>query len=143
MTQATQTATPETNTMQDFFGEVIYAYTRAQAIADGEQVELTDDLTQMAQQLYKYPIYLTRSVFDLIERAVNNKRHCNDWKGVLWDILYMSQKTGRRLDPQTTQFTVIITGAARKKYHTFLIQCGPIDIDNPAPALTIMHPEEQ
>jgi hypothetical protein len=131
------------NNSTEFFGELVTsAYTRRQALADGEQILIEGDLAEMARQLYKYPIFLTGSVHGLIERAVSNERHCNDWKGVLWDILWMSRRMGKDLDEQTRQFTVIITGAGRRKYHTFLIQCGPVDFDDPRPALTVMLPEE-
>lgn len=121
--------------------EIIYSYTRKQAIEDGEQVLLDQKLTREAG--YKYPVYLTRSVWNLVEMAVNNKKHCNDLEGVLWDILYMSIRNHtRRLDTSTYQFVVIITGTGRIRNHTMLVSCGPTDIDNPAPAITIMLPED-
>ena len=42
------------------FGEVIYAYTRKQAIADGVQI----DVTKTAQEAgIKFPAFITRGVF--------------------------------------------------------------------------------
>lgn len=55
----------------------------------------------------------------------------------------MSARTGQKLDWQTIKFEVIITGTGQRKYHTLLVQCGPIDIDDPSPAITIMLPEER
>jgi len=127
--------------LTEIFGEPIYIYSRKQAIEDGYQWKLDGEHEQMARQLYKYPVYLTTSVVDLIQRAVANEKHCNDFDGVLWDILYMS-RSGCLLSPDTTQFQVIITGVGRKRYHTMLIKCGATDFDDPTPALTIMLPEE-
>ncbi|HEX3628177.1 MAG TPA: DUF6573 family protein [Verrucomicrobiae bacterium] len=46
---------------QNPFGEVIYAYTRKQALADGFQVEVT----KTAQEAdIRFPVFLTRTVFD-------------------------------------------------------------------------------
>ena len=42
------------------FGEVIYAYTRKQAVADGVQV----DVTKTAQEAgINFPVFITRGVF--------------------------------------------------------------------------------
>ena len=46
---------------ENFFGGVIYAYSRSQAVADGVQV----DVTKTAQEAgIKFPMFLTRAVFD-------------------------------------------------------------------------------
>ena len=43
------------------FGPVVYSYTRAQAVADGVQVEVTKTAQQAG---IKYPMFLTRAVWD-------------------------------------------------------------------------------
>ena len=91
---------------------------------------------------YKYPVFLTSGVLGLIERAVDNQKYCNDFTGVLWDILYMSRVAGQSVNERTTKFQVIITGTGKRKHHTMYIECGPMDIDDPAPVLTIMLPED-
>ncbi len=132
-----------TNVMTELFGDPIYAYTRAQAIKDGYQMLLTDKDAQAVKEIgYKYPVYLTTTVIDLMNRAVKNDRWANDWDGILWDILWMSRRDSRPVNDYTSKFQVIINGAGRQKYYDLIIQCGPTDIDNPAPALTIMFPEE-
>ena len=125
--------------------DIVYSYTRKQALEDGEQVLLEGELGEMARSRpigYKYPVYLTRSVWALVEMAASNKKHCNDVKGVIWDILWMSRTYCRPLDPMTTEFRLTITGTGRRRLHTLIIQCGPTDIDDPAPCLTVMHPSE-
>jgi hypothetical protein len=124
--------------------DLVYAYTRAQAVEDGEQVLLTDELAQLAREAgWNYPIYITRSVWFLIEMAVANKKHHNDLKGVLWDVLNMAGFYARaNRSGNEIRFKVIITGASRKRNHVMVAQVGPTDIDNPSPAVTIMFPEE-
>ncbi len=43
------------------FGPVIYSYTRAQAVADGVQVEVTKTAQEAG---IRFPVFLTRTVFD-------------------------------------------------------------------------------
>ena len=43
------------------FGPVIYSYTRAQAVADGFQVEVTKTAAEAG---IRFPVFLTRAVFD-------------------------------------------------------------------------------
>jgi len=114
--------------------DIISVYTREDAQNDGVLVDLMQgDLGDVCRQHYKYPIACTASVWNIISAAVNNPKHCNDYAGVLHDIL----------SPQgddTRLFTVIITGVGRRKYHRFKIVCGPGDLGEPV--LTIMLPDE-
>lgn len=136
--------TQKSDQNQDVFGEVIYTYTRKQAIEDGCQVLLENNQADLAKEAgLKVPVYLTSGVHDLIKLAVSNEKHCNDFAGVLWDILYMGvHGTGTMLNESLKQFQVIIT-SGRKKYHTLFIEIGPMDFDNPAPVATIMLPSER
>ncbi len=132
-----------TSTMTELFGDPIYTYTRAQAVEDGYQMLLTGKDAQAAKEVgYKWPVYLTTGIVDLMNRAIENPRWPSDWDGILWDILYMSRRASQSVNEYTSKFQVIINGAGQKRYYDFVIQCGPTDIDDPAPALTIMFPEE-
>lgn len=129
--------------LANIFGEVIYARTRQQALIDGDQYKLVDDLAVLARQAgYKYPVYVTSGVWNLVEMAVANKKHCNDTTGVMWDILYMSIKASTPIDRRTSRFQVIITGTGRKRYHEMIAECGPTDLHDPTPCITIRLPNE-
>ena len=107
------------------FGPVIYTYTRKQAIADGVQV----DVTQTAKEAgITYPVFLTRSVFDAYV-AVPPGVECQDEAGRLWDVIWMLALYVRN-DNQ------------RAKLVKLIATCGPLDFDNPAPAITVMLPDE-
>ena len=118
--------------------DIIYGYTRKQAIEDGIQFELQKELTQ---QIYKYPVYITIGVYDLVQKAIKNKKYMNDYEGVIWDILNMSLHS-TKISETKQIFKVIITGVGRKRYHEMIVECGPKDIDNLETVLTIMLPNE-
>jgi hypothetical protein len=74
------------------FGEVIYAYTRSQAVADGEQVEVSKLATEAG---IRFPVFLTRGVYDqfvTVPAGVEGQ----DETGRLWDILTMLRFAIRR-----------------------------------------------
>lgn len=122
--------------------DIIYSYTRKQAIEDGQQALIYDDLRREAG--IKYPVYLTSGVIAKIQAAVDNKKHLNDWEGVLWDMFTMFKYYAKGARGDTIRFRVIITGIGpgAKLYHDFIAQIGATDIDDPSPAITFMLPEE-
>ena len=125
---------------QETFGQVIYTYTRKQAIADGSQIKLEGEHAKIARQVgWKYPVYLTSSVWALIEEAVENGR--DDIGTVLWDIVRMA-RFGKNISQDTRIFQVIITGTGHMRNHRLYLQVGPTDFDDPSPAITIMLPED-
>src|ERR1039458_2642397 len=69
------------------FGPVIYSYTRAQAVADGVQVEVTKTAQEAG---IKYPLFLTRAVFDKYV-AVPEGVTGQDEAGRLWDVVWMAR----------------------------------------------------
>lgn len=124
--------------------DVIYSYTRKQALDDGFQVDANlGDLAEVSRQHYKFPLYMTRHLFDLMETAVNNPKWCNDYKGIWHDILFMSiHAVQSRPSDDTVLFRVIINGAGNKKYYDLKAVCAAIDIDDPRPCVTFMLAEE-
>src|SRR5215471_17777299 len=70
-----------------FFGGIIYAYTRAQAVADGVQVEVTKTAQEAG---IKFPVFLTRAVYDAyvtVPPGITGQ----DEAGRLWDIVWMTR----------------------------------------------------
>jgi len=134
-------AHPETDPMTEIFGDVISIYTRAQAIEDGFLVDLMqNDFGDVSRQHYKFPIACTVSVFEIMQKAVENQRYCNDYAGILHDMLWMSKVMKHQIDESTVIFRVIIQGAGRSKYYDFKLVVGPGD--NAEPVITIMLPGE-
>ena len=121
--------------------EVLYAYTRKQALADGVQI----DVSEMAREAgLKFPVYLTRAVWENYVRVPDGVR-CQDEKGRLWDIVWMLRCAARRTNGPQMRFQLHVRNDNRDRTPplvTLKAVCGPRDIDDPAPAITIMLPDE-
>ena len=123
------------------FGPVIYSYTRKQAVADGFQVEVT---TVAREAGITFPVFLTRSVFDSFV-AVPPGVTCQDEAGRLWDVLWMLRFAIRKARPGADRLPVAlyVSNDNRAACLVKLVAtCGPLDIDDPQPAITVMMPDE-
>ena len=127
----------KTNQNESPFGEVIYAYTRKQAVADGVQV----DVSKVAAETgIRFPVFLTRTVFDAYV-AVPEGVTGQDEAGRLWDIVWMTRFGIIRARPGVDRIPVALyvrndNRAARLV--KLIATCGPLDIDDPQPAITVM-----
>ncbi len=124
------------------FGPVIYSYTRAQAVADGLQVEVTK--TARAAGI-SFPVFLTRSVFDSFV-VVPPGVSCQDEAGRLWDIVWMLRFVIMRARPGVQRIPGALyvrqSDSKRPQLIKLVATCGPLDFDEPQPAITVMMPDE-
>ena len=123
------------------FGEIVYAYTRAQAVADGVQVEVTKTAQEAG---IRFPVFLTRTVYDAYV-TVPEGVTAQDEAGRLWDIVWMLrfaiQRTSRGV--QRLPFALYVRNDNRAaKLVKLIAMAGPLDIDDPSPAITVMMPDE-
>jgi len=131
--------------MNNLFGEVIYAYTRAQAIADGELI----DVSSVAEEAgFKIPVAVTRTVWEQYvawtDVDTDNQTY-QDESGRLWDVVSMLRMSiNSRRDDSVIQYRLYIVprdGRSRKAKLTTLkamIHGG----DNGEPVMTIKLPSE-
>ena len=121
--------------------QLVYAYTRAQAVADGVQVEVSK---VAAEAGIRFPVFLTRTVYDsfvTVPKGVAGQ----DEAGRLWDIVWMLRFAIRKARPGANRlpFALYVRNDHRKARLVKLIAtCGPLDIDDPQPAITVMLPDE-
>ena len=123
------------------FGPVVYAYTRAQAVADGVQVEVTKTAQEAG---IRFPMFLTRAVFDAYVAVPPNVTG-QDEAGRLWDVVWMTRFAILRSKPGTDRLPVALyvrNDNRAAKLVKLIATCGPLDIDDPSPAITVMLPDE-
>jgi len=133
--------------MNDKKEPFIHVYSRAQALKDGNQF----DVSEVAKEVgFVYPVFLTRSVYFRYV-VVPEGVECQDESGRLWDILWMLYSAIKRpsLRPQQApgeaeredrmEFSLMVRNDNHApKLVTLLSVCGPNDIDDPRPAITVM-----
>ena len=127
------------------FGPVIYAYTRAQAVADGVQV----DVTKTAQEAgIKFPMFLTRAVWEAyvaLPAGGSAQAPGQDEAGRLWDVVWMTRFGIIRARPSVDRIPVAMyvrNDNHRAKLVKLIATCSALDIDDPQPAITLMMPDE-
>ena len=132
---------PTPQDRENFFGGIIYAYSRAQALADGVQVEVTKTAQEAG---IKFPMFLTRAVYDAYV-TVPEGVTAQDEAGRLWDVLWMLRfaimrsRAGQAYLP----FALYVRNDNRAARLVKLVAtCGPLDIDDDQPAITILMPDE-
>lgn len=119
--------------IEDLFGKVIYSYTRAQAIADGEQIKIFPKLSKEAG--IRFPVLLTRAAWGLAVELDDKARAMGeDVQGRLWDILSIFRLVARKTSGDRFKFNLMVG----KKVVELHAQIGAMDIDDPSPAITIM-----
>ena len=142
--------------------EIVYAYTRSQAIADGMQVEVTKTAQEAGPRFakrtaylghpssgglgkpIKFPVFLTRTVFDAYV-ALPEGVTGQDEAGRLWDIVWMLRFGILRSRPGCDRIPVALyvrNDNQRSRLIKLIATCGPLDIDDPQPAITVMMPDE-
>lgn len=118
--------------------EIIFSYTRAQAIADGVLI----DVSKMACEAgFRYPVALTQAVWgDCV--AVSKEDEGQDEEGRLWDILNVLRYRIRSASGEQIVFfeALIAKGGKRPRQVELKAHCGPGD--NLEPVITVMVPYE-
>ncbi|MEI6061243.1 MAG: DUF6573 family protein [Bacteroidota bacterium] len=138
------------------FGNLISVYSTREAVEDGTLVLLDFELTSGAG--IKYPVFVTRTVFDRYVVVPETMYAIQDETGRTWDILIMFRYAAAHTDGDTVQFKI---SCAIPKTEPLLVNerhqvnseipsrlvllksvIGPRDYDDPRPAIYIMLPNE-
>ena len=133
---------PPKTEIEALFGPVIYAYTRRQALEDGFQVAV-GSLAREAG--FKYPVFLTRRVWDECVKVPPGMEGWQDENGRLWDVLHMTRLAASQADGDTIRVQLYVQKHARRRRPEMVelrAVCCATDIDNPEPCICIMFPEE-
>ena len=147
-------ANEEQDAMKEVFGDVIYAYTRAQAIEDGTLIDVTD----MAREAgIKFPTALTSAVWADYVAVPEELKGQQDTVGRAWDLVWMFACAVRsgRITGDIGTFEVIVAkpdkgdwrrneephaGNRTQRLVTIKAVCGPSD--DGSPCVTLSRPDE-
>jgi hypothetical protein len=131
----------QSRTAANIFGPVLYTYSRSQAVADGLQVEVSKVANEAG---IRFPVFLTRAVYDSFVRVPPGVTG-QDEAGRLWDLVWMLRFAIRKAQHGQARlpFALYVRNDNKTPRLIKLVaMCGPLDIDDPRPAITIMLPDE-
>jgi len=117
----------------EIFGEVIHSYTRAEALADGSVIDATYD---KGAAVYNCAVFVTAPAWAVITKGAGKEAEVASAR--LWDVCSMLAKFGRKAS-ESARVAKVKVGA---RSPIFRAECGPVDIDDPRPAITIGFPED-
>ena len=142
-----------TDTMREFFGEPIHSYTRAQAIEDGQLIDVS---TTAREAGIVWPVALTSAAWaDCVEwtdATEARKGYTGQSEsGRLWDVVWMlslavrgALRRGLDASQQPLYFSLLRTPTAGRGVQprkvTLKFMVGPDD--NGRPCITVMLPSE-
>jgi hypothetical protein len=129
----------KTDGSESLFGEVIFSYTRAQAIADRALIDVTPTAAEAG---FRFPVAVTSDLMAAIETIPQKYSH-EDIEGRLWDVLWIASLSARRAKPGCSHiaFEVVLhIEGTTKQYQTLILDIGPGD--TPEPVITIAFPAD-
>jgi hypothetical protein len=126
-------------------GPVIASYTRAQALEDGQLIDVT---TAAREAGFRIPVAMTQAAWaDCVEWTEENDRLSSsgqDQEGRLWDVVWMASRACKRAMGGVCEFELYRVRRGDD-------QSGPLPVrlrmvigpgDDPEPVITIMMPDE-
>ena len=128
------------------FGDVVFTYTRAQAIADGVLI----DVSELARDAgFRHPVAMTSAAWaDCVawSREDSSRQVHQDQTGRLWDVLWMASCAIRRADRDGSELFFELYRVPRDGRSSDAVLCqlklvaGPGDQGEPV--ITILLPRE-
>jgi hypothetical protein len=129
-----------TNHDESPFGEIVYIYTRAHAVADGFQI----DVSKTAQEAgIRFPVFLTRAVYDAYVTVPLDVTG-QDEAGRLFDVVWMLRFAIRKARPGQTRLPFVLyvrNDNRRPRLVKLIATCGPLDVDDPQQSITVTMPD--
>ena len=125
---------------QNIDQEIIYTYSRAQALEDGELVDFSEWASAKSgfSGGFKIPVAVTSSLFETIKNIPEGSGQ--DIRGRAHDVLFMASLAAKRSTDSRLAFRVIMTEGNRDKVLELIMDIGPGDEGEPV--VTIGFPED-
>jgi hypothetical protein len=135
-------------TSAEIFGEPIYSYTRAQALEDGELIDVTETAREVG---FRYPTAVSAAVWaDCVawsDADTNATGWPQDQGARLWDVLYMARfgiKRAAARNANRVRFSLLRVprdaADSRPREVALIAHVGPGD--DAAPVITIGFPSD-
>jgi len=127
------------NDTSNIFGEVIYSYTRADALTDGQLVDVS---TTAREAGYRYHFAVTRALWDVLE-IIPSHTPWQDLEGRLWDCLMVGRMEIKKAPEGVSRLTfevILSVEGSKRKYQTICLDIGPGD--NAEPVFTMGFTED-
>ena len=125
--------------LTSIFGEIISKYTRADALRDGELVDVSPTAREAG---FRFPCAVTRALWNVIQ-TIPDRCPWEDPEGRLWDVIWMAKQQAGKCKEGVSRFVfeLILTRTdKRSKYTQLVMDCGPGD--NGEPVLTVGFAED-
>ena len=120
--------------LSDLVGAVVYAYTRAQAIADGVQV----DASAMASEVGIYcPVYITSTIYATCVVDGGKALGLSDQDSLKRFLQNVRRVIIQKNKPRITFSYVVLYGEHVRREEVIIARCTQ-DVTNWIPALTVM-----
>ena len=138
--------------LQDW--KIISTYTRAEAVKDGVQIAIPQELSREAG--IKYPVFITQKVYNKYVPVPETMAYESS-EARLWDILFMFFWKARQTDSDELEFQFCVQLPESLDWNKFEKVCegkrqlrevtlkaivSQMDLDDPAPVITISFPDE-
>jgi hypothetical protein len=125
--------------------EIIYAYTRAEALEDGTLV----DVSQAAREKgFRYPVAITAALHARLEPDKYEQSQGQSYIGRLHDVLWIAYLAARKSAPGTAHLNVEVIVAERRtssrglKHNKLTLWAAVDGGDDGQPVVTIGFPED-
>jgi hypothetical protein len=128
-----------------FFGSIIYAYTRAQALADGILVDVTETAKEVG---FNLPVAITEALHNCLTPTKADASIGQTYDGRLWDVLWLAAFSIKLVDPSmdAVTFTVVQqeveTKSGQPKKVEIRLRAVSGSGDEGEPVITIGFPED-
>ena len=120
--------------------DVVYSYTRAQAIEDGVLIDVTGTAKECG---FKFPVAVTARVWaEVIVPDDDARSYGQSEAGRLWDVVWMLRVAIARSrgSTDTILYSVIVSDGRKQRTVRLKSVCGPGD--DLEPVLTLTMPDE-
>lgn len=132
------------DSVEEFFGEAIAVYTRADAIEDGVLIDvdsIASGPTLREAAGFKVPVALSAAVYNDAVVVPDGKESLCSEQGRIWDILWMS-RFGQSFAPNEKRFNLFALVRCEDEAKELTLKIVVHPGDSGEPVATIMYPHE-